>query len=440
MIDESILNLIIALYSIFAIIVFAISCRKRRDLLLWFLGLINVSIGAVFIYLQVYDVIYKNIGNIFYLLAITILVIFISKEYYNIFLKKGEINDPQVSIAKYTMFFLSIISITLLTIQLTMMIVTSLAVFMLLRIYIYKKTVTRLFMLFSILTALCTLIFKTFYNVQIVEFWELSYVTNILMISFILTTGLAAPIEDRITKSEAKYFEAYNQAEFYRDLFTHDISNILQYVKSSVDLIKIYQDDPQEKNKINKVISILNEQTIRGSNLVKNIRTLSELTETEISIKSINLIKILNAGVEYIKKRYPDRDIRISIIPSEGNIYVQANELFLNIIENLFINAINYNKNSVIEIEIEISSTQKNGTDHLKIEIKDNGIGVSDHIKKSLFKTIVRKKVKAEGMGLSLLLVKKILDSYNAEIWVEDRIIGDPSKGSNFIILIPEGS
>jgi len=52
----------------------------------------------------------------------------------------------------------------------------------------------------------------------------------------------------------------------------------------------------------------------------------------------------------------------------------------------------------------------------------------------------VRKKGKAEGMGLSLLLVKKILDSFNAEIWVEDRIIGDPSKGSNFIILIPEGS
>ncbi len=105
-------------------------------------------------------------------------------------------------------------------------------------------------MLFSILTALFTLIFKALYNIQIDEFWELSYVTNILMISFILTTGLAAPIEDRITKSEKRYFEAYNQTEFYRDLFTHDISNILQYVKSSLDLIKIYQEDPQGQNQI----------------------------------------------------------------------------------------------------------------------------------------------------------------------------------------------
>ena len=39
-------------------------------------------------------------------------------------------------------------------------------------------------------------------------------------------------------------------------------------------------------------------------------------------------------------------------------------------------------------------------------------------------------------MGLSL--VKRIIESYEGEIWVEDRIIGDHSKGSNFIILIPQ--
>ena len=41
-------------------------------------------------------------------------------------------------------------------------------------------------------------------------------------------------------------------------------------------------------------------------------------------------------------------------------------------------------------------------------------------------------------MGLGLSLVKKTIDRYNSKIWVEDRIKGDYSKGSNFIILIPE--
>ena len=442
MIDETIMNLIIALYAILANIVFAISCRKRRDLLLWLFGTTAFAVGAVFIYLQAYGAFYYTIGNSFYLIAIILLALFVSKEYHQTFLKKEEHYDSNKNRNIHTMIFLSMLSITLIAIQVIMIIVAVLAIFMLLRIYLRKRTITRLFMFFTILTGLLTLILSMLYNANIEEVWELSFVTYILMVTFLLTTGLAVPIEDRITQSEGKYIAAFNQAEFYKDLFAHDISNILQYVKSSLDLIKIYQEDPQGKNQTNKVINILNEQTIRGSHLVKNLRTLSELAEaeTEIKIKSMNLVKILNADIDYINKTYPNKDIYISIIPSEGDFYVQANELFLNVIENLFINAIKYNKNPRIEIEVEISPNKKSGKNYLKIEFKDNGIGISNQIKNSLFKTIMRKEGKTEGMGLSLLLVKKILDSYNAEIWVENRILGDPSKGSNFIIMIPEGS
>ena len=59
-------------------------------------------------------------------------------------------------------------------------------------------------------------------------------------------------------------------------------------------------------------------------------------------------------------------------------------------------------------------------------------------MKDQIFKTVIRHREKVKGMGLGLLLVKIILDNYNGEIWVEDKIKGDYSKGSNFIILIPE--
>jgi len=437
LLDESIFNLIIAAYAIFTNIVFAITCRKRRDLLLWLVGICFFSIGAVFIYLQIFSYLYRIIGNGFYLLSTIVFIITAILEYFQTFLKN---NDSQNDFIKNSIIFLIPLSIVLIVIQTVMGILLCLALYMLHKIYLTKRNITRLFMCFTIATGLISLALTLLENFNLEVVWEFSFVANIITISFLLTTGLAAPIEDRITKSEAKYFEAYNQTEFYRDLFTHDISNILQYVKSSLDLIKIYQEDPQGQNQINKVINILNEQTIRGSNLVKNIRALSELTELEISLKSMNLLKILNLSIDYNKKNYPDRDIYISIIPTEGNFSVKANELFLNVIENLFINAIKYNTNPKIEIEVEISPVKKNGMNYVKIEFKDNGIGVSNQIKNSLFKSITRKNGKTEGMGLSLLLVKKILDSYSAEIWVEDRIIGDPSKGSNFIILIPEAS
>ena len=43
-------------------------------------------------------------------------------------------------------------------------------------------------------------------------------------------------VERKLKKSEKKYREAYNRAELYKDLFAHDISNILQSILSASQL------------------------------------------------------------------------------------------------------------------------------------------------------------------------------------------------------------
>jgi signal transduction histidine kinase len=40
-----------------------------------------------------------------------------------------------------------------------------------------------------------------------------------------------------------------------------------------------------------------------------------------------------------------------------------------------------------------------------------------------------------QGIGIGLSLVKRIIDRYHGELWVEDR--KDHNSGSNFIVLIP---
>ncbi|MFX1277120.1 MAG: sensor histidine kinase [Promethearchaeota archaeon] len=72
------------------------------------------------------------------------------------------------------------------------------------------------------------------------------------------------------------------------------------------------------------------------------------------------------------------------------------------------------------------------------MEFIDNGIGIQDSLKKRIFEGGFNKHPSVKGMGLGLSLVKKVIQTYNGTIWVEDKIIGDYSKGSKFIILIPE--
>ncbi len=87
-----------------------------------------------------------------------------------------------------------------------------------------------------------------------------------------------------------------------------------------------------------------------------------------------------------------------------------------------------YNDNPKVEILVIISKMQKKSIKYLKIEFKDNGIGITDPAKEIIFKGGYKRDKKLRGMGLGLSLVKKILASYNGEIWVEDRVPGDYSK------------
>ena len=59
-------------------------------------------------------------------------------------------------------------------------------------------------------------------------------------------------------------------------------------------------------------------------------------------------------------------------------------------------------------------------------------------MKDKIFERAFKKERSVSGMGLGLSLVEKIVSKYNGKIWVEDKISGDYSKGSNFIITIPE--
>jgi signal transduction histidine kinase len=44
---------------------------------------------------------------------------------------------------------------------------------------------------------------------------------------------------------------------------------------------------------------------------------------------------------------------------------------------------------------------------------------------------------KEKGMGLGLYLVKSLADSYGGQVWVEDRVRGDHTKGARFVVLMP---
>jgi len=244
--------------------------------------------------------------------------------------------------------------------------------------------------------------------------------------------------EQKLKQSEIKYREAYNHVNFYKDIFTHDINNIFQNIQSSVELFTLNVQGDIIIDKDDELLEIIRDQLKRGTNLVSNIRKLSEIDDHKLVLNNIEVIEVLEEIKNNLIKIYKKKKIIIQIQCDYKKLFVKTNELLRVVFENITINAILHNQNPLIEIIIKISKVFKDGIYYLKLEFVDNGIGILPEMKEKIFQRGYEEKKDKMGLGLGLTLVKKIIENYKGQIWVEERVEGDYTKGSNFILLIPE--
>ena len=258
--------------------------------------------------------------------------------------------------------------------------------------------------------------------------------------------GLSRDITDRkkserkIIESEKNYRKAYKQANFYKDLFVHDISNIFNALYGYSQLYSDYQEEMEGLYEQDEMMKNMNRHVFRGVNLIKDVQKLSKLDNSIIPKKKVNMSEVLRTAIQNTLNSFPKKEIEVEFDSSSKKIIIQANELLLDVFENILNNAVKYNKNSPVEILIKINEVQENDEKYVKIEFLDNGIGIMDELKQYTFKKGYKTEMKSKGMGFGLSIVKKILKSYNGQIWVENKVEGDYTQGSNFVLLIPESS
>ena len=261
-------------------------------------------------------------------------------------------------------------------------------------------------------------------------------VVGILGTSEDITDRLLA--KEKLEDSEKKFREAYNRAEFYKDLFAHDMSNILQNILTAIEISYDYKKDYSLQNQLEKFFEVIKNQVDRGAELISNVKKLSLIDNTQDQLETIKIDEVLGKSIKLVRNKFPNRETNIKVESIDNTMRVKANDLLLDVFMNILNNAIKYNENLIIDIIIKISKFKRNSANYVKIEFLDNGIGIPDVQKNRIFENEITEDKNLTRIGLGLSLVRRILEMYKAKIWVEDKIQGDYSKGSRFIILIPE--
>ncbi|MBD3215759.1 MAG: hypothetical protein GF311_24315 [Candidatus Lokiarchaeota archaeon] len=224
----------------------------------------------------------------------------------------------------------------------------------------------------------------------------------------------------------------------YRDLFIHDMNNIFSNIQSSTHLCAYFLKEKKSYEKIGEMCDLILDQVNRGKKVISNVFTYLELEKESKTLEKIDLLEYLTNSIEYIHKSYLTREIKIAIKAENDTYYVLANNLIGALFDNILMNAVKYNDQEIVKIIIRVGRKIQSDTAYIRVEFLDNGIGIRDKKKKDIFKVKNQKDQAHAGMGIGLSLVKRIVTILNGEIWVENRVQGDYTKGSNFILLIPE--
>ncbi|TXT54698.1 MAG: Protein-glutamate methylesterase [Promethearchaeota archaeon] len=240
--------------------------------------------------------------------------------------------------------------------------------------------------------------------------------------------------EEELKDSEQKYKQAYQQAEFYQDLLTHDFNNLLQVI-----LLQINQLENEDIEKINKNILHIKDQIKRGKNLIGNIQRLAKVDENRSKNSIINLTDFTKEQINEVKRAYNKDNVKINFDYPKDTIEVIASNFLDSAIQNLLNNSILHNERDPKKIYIRIGDYKEDDNDFYKISIEDNGKGIPDNQKKQIREgTIPRKNDTSGSMGIGLSIVNKVIQISKGEMWIENKVEADYSQGTRVVILLPK--
>lgn len=220
-------------------------------------------------------------------------------------------------------------------------------------------------------------------------------------------------------------------AELYVDIMGHDINNLNQTALSKQEFLLAQGGlTGEQRNSIDHTIKAI----LGSAAIINNVRHVQSIAEGRMRPEPQDIDGMIS---ECIKEapRPADKKIDIHYIPQKG-LRVMGIPLLKEAFCNIINNAIKYSGKEAI-IDIDVSEASASGIKYFYIAISDNGPGIPDNIKPKLFKRLQRGTTAASGTGLGLYITKMVIEQAGGSVRVEDRVPGDPSKGSRFIITLP---
>jgi PAS domain S-box-containing protein len=204
-----------------------------------------------------------------------------------------------------------------------------------------------------------------------------------------------------------------NELQEYAHIVSHDLKSPLRSIYALINWLKEDNLDKLDANSIEN-ISLIESTLEKMEALISGILNYSSLSVEKKEQEEVDL----NVVVDNIEQ--------ILFIPKHINVSKQ-NKLpvlsgdktkFQQLFQNLISNSVKFidKKEGVVSINVEDKGS------FYQFSVKDNGMGIEKRYHDKIFKIFHSLNENKESTGIGLSIVKKIVDLYKGEIWLESTL------------------
>ncbi len=207
------------------------------------------------------------------------------------------------------------------------------------------------------------------------------------------------------------------------------ISGILTYSKLIQKKLNKNGLTAEEKEGVLKHLRMIETESARSGDIVKNMLLFSRQGATDIQQKDIN--RVINSAVDLVSHHLELHNIQLikELQEDVPAIYFDENQIKQALIA-LFVNAVEAMENEgILGITTEWNETKK----EIWIYIRDTGKGIPEEVRNYIFEPFFTTKNAVKGVGLGLSSVYAIINNHGGDIIVESEV----EKGTTFIVKLP---
>ncbi|MBF6057784.1 MULTISPECIES: ATP-binding protein [Thiomicrorhabdus] len=229
------------------------------------------------------------------------------------------------------------------------------------------------------------------------------------------------PFINEINQLMQRIQNAIHEEKSFTSDAAHELRTPLAALKIQIDLLQSCINSPEHLAQITAIQNTV-KRTLHLADQMLNLYKAQPELQRE-AFKPLQLQHILTQSINTLYPLISYKKIDLEVEGAEQYDRVLGNEVgLLQVFVNLLHNAVQYTPNGG-QIHIKLQSQEK----HIYCCIEDSGDGVPDDKKPQIFKRFYRQehhRQRADGCGLGLTIVAKILLAHQVDIEVLDSDLG----------------